>query len=121
MTAYAESAVCRRIQLLHYFGETYEKNCGFCDNCLKPREQYEGQEFVSKVLEAAEQTEERFGLNHLVDVVRGIESQYVKSYKHSNLNVFGSGSDETEMFWKSVVRQTLLLSCWQRILKMWAC
>lgn len=108
MTAYAESAVCRRIQLLHYFGESYEKNCGFCDNCLKPREQYEGQEYVSIVLGAAQQTEERFGLNHLVDVVRGVESQYVKSYKHFNIDAYGKGGDETELFWKSVVRQSLL-------------
>ncbi len=109
MTAYAESAVCRRIQLLHYFGESYEQNCGFCDNCVKPREQYEGQEYVLMVLEAAKQTKERFGLNHLVDVVRGVESQYVKSYKHFNLDIFSEGGDETELFWKSVVRQSLLL------------
>ncbi len=109
MTAYAESAVCRRIQLLHYFGESYGKNCGFCDNCLKPREQYEGQEYVSIVLVAAQQTEERFGLNHLVDVIRGVESQYVKSYKHFKLDSYGKGGAETELFWKSVVRQSLLL------------
>lgn len=109
MTAYAESAVCRRKQLLHYFGESYENNCEYCDNCLKPREQYEGLDYVTKVLQAADQTGERFGLSHLVDVVRGVESQYVKSYKHGALEVFGKGGDETESFWRSVVRQSLLL------------
>ncbi len=109
MTAYAESAVCRRRQLLHYFGESYEKDCGFCDNCVHPREQYEGQEFAVSVVKAALQTDQRFGMNHLVDVVRGVESAHVKSYGHNKLEVFGAGGKETDGFWKSVVRQCLLM------------
>jgi len=109
MTAYAESAVCRRRQLLHYFGESYEKDCGFCDNCVRPREQYEGQEFAVSVVKAALQTKQRFGMNHLVDVVRGVESAHVKSYGHNKLEVFGAGGKETDGFWKSVVRQCLLM------------
>lgn len=108
MTAYTESAVCRRKQLLHYFGESYTEECNFCDNCLKPREQFEGVEFVTKVLSAVNQMEERFGMNHITDVLRGMENQYVKSYKHFELDVYGQGKDETESFWKSVIRQTLL-------------
>ncbi len=112
MSSYAESSVCRRKQLLHYFGEKYdESHCGktmWCDVCKYPPEKYEGKKYVSIVLEAAKETGERFGLKHLVDVIRGVENQYVKSYKQQNLPVFGKGQNDTEDFWSSVVRQTLL-------------
>ena len=108
MISYAESSVCRKRQLLHYFGETLEENCGYCDNCVKPKEQYEGESLVHTTLEAAEQTEERFGINHLVDVIRGSANQYVTSYGHDKLPVYGKGQDQDEAFWNSVVRQTLL-------------
>lgn len=112
MSFYAESSVCRRKQLLHYFGEKYDETpCGrtmWCDICKYPPEKYEGKDYVEKVLKAALQTEERFGLKHLVDVIRGVENQYVKSYKHNNLEIYGTGNDKKEEFWNSVVRQTLL-------------
>ncbi len=112
MSMYSESSVCRRKQLLHYFGEKYdESSCGktmWCDICKYPPEKFEGKEYVSLVLETAEKTEERFGLKHLVDVIRGVENQYVKSYKHNELPVFGQGKEDKEEFWNSVVRQTLL-------------
>ena len=108
MISYAESSVCRKRQLLHYFGETLEENCGYCDNCVKPKEQYEGESLVHAALEAAEQTEERFGINHLVDVIRGSANQYVKSYGHDKLPVYGKGKEQDATFWNSVVRQTLL-------------
>lgn len=112
MTYYAESAICRRKQLLHYFGEEYDdtacKNSGMCDNCRYPREEFEGKEYVEKAIKAVKQTEERFGLGHLVGVLRGSQNQYVKSYGHDKLEVFGTGSDQDEQFWKSVLRQTLL-------------
>jgi len=109
MEYYAESPVCRRRQLLHYFGEEYtQENCGMCDNCVHPRERFEGSEFVKIVLEAAGQTNARFGLNHLVHVIRGVEDEYVKSYGHFDLPIFGIGSNEDADFWKSVIRQTLI-------------
>ena len=108
MASYAESSVCRRRQLLHYFGETYEKDCGFCDNCKHPREQYQAQDTLQTVLEAAKQTEERFGLSHLADVIRGAENQYIISYNHNQLPVWGKGNSETAEFWQSAIRQTLL-------------
>lgn len=112
MSSYSESSVCRRKQLLHYFGEKYdESHCGktmWCDVCKYPPETYEGEHYVKTVLEAAQQTGERFGLKHLTDVILGIENQYVKSYKHSVLPVFGKGKDDREEMWSSVVRQTLL-------------
>lgn len=112
MTYYAESAICRRKQLLHYFGEEYDdsecKLSGMCDNCRYPREEFEGKEYVEKAIKAVKQTEQRFGLSHLVGVIRGSQNQYVKSYGHDKLEVFGSGSEQDEHFWKSVLRQTLL-------------
>jgi ATP-dependent DNA helicase RecQ len=109
MEFYAESPVCRRRQLLHYFGEEFmEENCGMCDNCVHPRERFDGAEYVKMVLLAVKQTNERFGLNHLVNVIRGIEDEYVKSYAHFDLDIFGKGSDEDADFWKSVIRQTLI-------------
>lgn len=109
MTSYAESAVCRRKQLLHYFGESYtENNCEQCDNCLHPNEKYQGEQYVKLVLETALMTEERFGMLHLVDVITGKRSEYVESYKHYELSQFGKGNEQTEDFWRSVVRQSLL-------------
>ena len=109
MEFYAESPVCRRMQLLHYFGEEYkEGNCGMCDNCVHPRERFDGTEAVGVVLEAVKQTNERFGLVHLVNVIRGVEDEYVKSYGHFDLAIYGKGDTESEDYWKSVIRQTLI-------------
>jgi ATP-dependent DNA helicase RecQ len=109
MEFYAESPVCRRRQLLHYFGEEFlEQNCGACDNCVNPRERFDGTENVKLFLEATRQTAERFGLNHIVHVIRGVEDEYVKSYSHTALAVFGKGDQEDEDFWKSVGRQALI-------------
>jgi ATP-dependent DNA helicase RecQ len=108
MISYAESSVCRKRQLLHYFGEFLTTNCGHCDNCLKPKESFEGEEYVTTTLQAALQTGERFGITHLVNVIRGSENQYVKSYGHDDLDVFGRGEEKDDAFWNSVVRQTLL-------------
>lgn len=109
MEFYAESPVCRRRQLLHYFGEEFKQdNCGACDNCVNPRERFDGTEFVRIFIEATKQTAERFGLNHIVHVVRGVEDEYVKSYSHNTLKIFGAGSDQDNDFWKSVGRQALI-------------
>ncbi|MFM8740495.1 MAG: DNA helicase RecQ [Cytophagales bacterium] len=109
MEFYAESPVCRRKQLLHYFGEEYmEKTCGACDNCTSPRERYEGMDFVTLAIQAVKQTDQRFGLGHLVNVIRGVEDEYVKSYGHFDLAVYGKGDTEDEDFWKSVIRQALI-------------
>jgi ATP-dependent DNA helicase RecQ len=109
MEFYAESPVCRRKQLLHYFGEEYkENNCGMCDNCTNPRERFDGIEYVTIALEAAKQTNERFTLSHLVNVIRGTEDEYVKSYGHFSLPVYGKGDQQDADFWKSVIRQALI-------------
>jgi ATP-dependent DNA helicase RecQ len=114
MTDYAESGVCRRRQLLHYFGERYaETDCGGgCDNCRKPLERFEAKEKVLLVLQTCKLTGQRFGVDHLVDVICGIETNYVISYEHNKLPVFGKGKNpedaENLTNWRSVVRQVLL-------------
>lgn len=110
MASYAESSVCRRKQLLHYFGEEFDaEGCdNGCDNCKHPKEKFEGKDFVMTVLKAVKDTGERFTLPHIASVILGLENQYTKSYSQHDLDVFGSGSSETEFFWRSVIRQTLL-------------
>ncbi len=108
MAAYAESSVCRRTQLLHYFGEEYEHDaCGMCDNCVHPKEQFDGTKLLQKVVDVVLKTDERFDINHVVNVLIGKETQHVKSYGHDKLEYFGTGKDESDTFWKAVVRQAL--------------
>ncbi|MEM9416806.1 MAG: DNA helicase RecQ [Bacteroidota bacterium] len=109
MASYVVTGVCRRKQLLHYFGEAYETDCQYCDNCKNPTETYPGEEFIKLVITAVQQTQERFGINHIIRVLRGIEDSYVKSYRHQTLTSFGQGSEQDKAFWQSVIRQTLLL------------
>lgn len=114
MASYAESSVCRRKQLLHYFGEEYtvtEEACrGMCDNCRHPKEQFESKEIIKLVVEAVRQTNERFDINHLTYLLIGKSTQHIKSYDHDKLAVFGKGKsiNDDENFWRSVIRQTLL-------------
>lgn len=112
---YSESTVCRRKQLLHYFGETYEvDNCGMCDNCTKPREKFEAKEFAEIGLQAIYQTAQRFGMSHVSDVIRGSSNQHIISYEHDKLSVYGKGSEQTADFWKSVLRQLLMFEYIQK-------
>lgn len=118
MSAYAESSVCRRRQLLHYFGEHYEHDCGFCDNCMKPKEKFEGKDFILTALNAVIQTEEQFGINYLVDVIRGSQNQFIKEYDHDKLPVYSSGASESDEFWSSVLRQALLFEFLEKDIEM---
>jgi len=107
--AYAESSVCRRKLLLHYFGEDYtEENCGCCDNCMKPRKFIEGQELLSLVLETILTVKEKFKAEHIVDILKGNETSDVKSYQHDELENFGSASDEDEKLLHAVIRQAMI-------------
>ncbi len=108
MASYADSAVCRRKQLLHYFGEAYEKDCGFCDNCVNPKEKFEAQKEVVLALKAVVQTEQRFAIDHLASVLAGLTNQYIESYGHNQLEVYGQGKDHDLQYWNSVIRQVLL-------------
>jgi ATP-dependent DNA helicase RecQ len=108
MAAYAESSECRRKQLLHYFGEHYDTaECGvsmWCDSCRYPVEKFEGKDFATLVIKAALQTNERFGITHLSHVLRGKDDQYVLSYKHNELEIFGTGKDHDDEFWQNIIR-----------------
>jgi len=107
--AYAESSVCRRKLLLHYFGEEYtEENCGCCDNCMKPRKFIEGQELLSLVLETILTVKEKFKAEHIVDILKGNETSDVKSYQHDELENFGAASDEEEKLLQAVIRQAMI-------------
>lgn len=107
--AYAESSICRRKLLLHYFGEEYtEENCGACDNCMKPQKFVEGQELLSLVLETISLVKEKFKAEHIVDILKGNETSDIKSYQHDELENFGSASDEDEKVLHAVIRQALI-------------
>lgn len=107
--AYAESSVCRRKILLHYFGEDWETpNCGNCDNCLHPKERIEAKDEVVKVLKTVQALDERFVTDYVVNVVIGKPTPQINLYRHDALNVFGIGKDKDPHLWNSLVRQMLL-------------
>lgn len=107
--AYAETSVCRRKVLLHYFGEAYpEDNCGNCDNCLNPKKQVEAKELLSAVLEVISTLKEKFKAEYIVNMLVGNETSEIQSYKHNELEVFASGQDESEKTWNAVIRQALI-------------
>ncbi|MCI6213598.1 DNA helicase RecQ, partial [Bacteroides heparinolyticus] len=107
--AYAETSVCRRKVLLHYFGEEYlEDNCGNCDNCLNPKKQVEAKELLSAVLEVISTLKEKFKADYIVNILVGNETSEIQNYKHNELEVFGSGQDEDDKTWNAVIRQALI-------------
>ena len=107
--AYAETSVCRRKVLLHYFGEEYlEDNCGSCDNCLNPKKQVEAKELLSAVLEVVSTLKEKFKADYIVNMLVGNETSEIQSYKHNELEIFGSGQDEDDKTWNAVIRQALI-------------
>ena len=107
--AYAESSVCRRKLLLHYFGEIYtEENCGNCDNCLNPKKQVEAQDLLCTVFETVLAVKENFKAEYVIDVILGKETTEVLDHKHEELEMFGSGSGEEEKLWNAVIRQALI-------------
>jgi len=107
--SYAESSVCRRKLLLHYFGEEYPKeNSEASDNCLHPKSQFEGSEAVVNVLETILAVKEKFKADHIANILAGKVTSAIKSYKHHKLEYFGIGEDKDEKFWNMVIRQALI-------------
>ena len=107
--AYAESCVCRRKLLLHYFGEEYhQENCGNCDNCLHPKEKREGKDALLIILKAVVAIKEAFQQPYLIDFVKGRSTDEIVSHKHDQLEEFGSGEDEDPKIWNPVIRQALI-------------
>lgn len=108
-TAYAESSVCRRKLLLHYFGESYEvENCGNCDNCINPKKQVEARDMLEMLIETVIALKENFKAEYVVDVIVGKETSDVLSHKHEELECFGAGSDDDVKRWNAVIRQAVI-------------
>lgn len=107
--AYAESSVCRRKLLLHYFGEEYTlDNCGNCDNCLHPKKQMEAQDMLCTVIETILAVKEKFKAEHIVDIIVGKETSEVLDYKHEELEVFATGQSDDASVWHTVIRQAMI-------------
>ncbi len=107
--AYAESSVCRRKMLLHYFGEEYpEDNCHNCDNCLHPKTKIEAQNALLIVLRAVKAVKENFRQEYVIDFVKGRGTDDIVSHKHDELEDFGAGEDEDPKIWNPVIRQALI-------------
>ncbi|MBR5593232.1 MAG: DNA helicase RecQ [Bacteroidaceae bacterium] len=108
-TTYAESSVCRRKLLLHYFGENYDvENCGNCDNCLSPKKQVEAKELLEAVIETILALKENFKADYVIDVLLGKETADIISHNHNELECFGCGDDEEAKRWNAVICQALI-------------
>ncbi len=107
--SYAETSMCRRKVLLHYFGEDYEEdNCGCCDNCLYPKKEFEGKEYMLDALTVVTEVKEKFKIEHLVNILLGEADSAIKAYKHDKLEIFGSGTEKSRQFWTMVFRRALI-------------
>lgn len=107
--AYAESSVCRRKLLLHYFGEEYDKdNCGNCDNCLHPKTKIEAKDALLIVLKSVAAIKEDFRSDYVIDFIKGIDTSDIVAHKHDQLEEFGEGEDMDTKLWSPVIRQALL-------------
>jgi ATP-dependent DNA helicase RecQ len=106
--AYAESAVCRPKLLLNYFGEYMDEGCDNCDNCLHPKERFEGKEKILLCLKAILAVQEKFKSEHIASILSGIANSAVKTYNHHNSEYFGAGEENDVKFWNAVLRQALI-------------
>ena len=107
--AYAETSVCRRKMLLHYFGEVYPKdNCGNCDNCLHPKAEIEAKDQLVTALTAILAIKENFRADYVIDFIIGKETDEILAHHHDELESFGAGADEDEKIWNPVIRQALI-------------
>jgi ATP-dependent DNA helicase RecQ len=108
--SYAESSVCRRKMLLHYFGEEFkESNCSTCDNCIHPKTQFEGKEYLQLLLETIIAIKEKFKAEHVANILCGNLTTAIKSYKHNKLEMFGEGAEKDIKFWNAIIRQALVM------------
>ena len=107
--AYAETSICRRKMLLHYFGEVYPKdNCGNCDNCLHPKTEIEAQDQLVIALKAILEIKENFRADYVIDFITGKETDEILAHHHEEFEYFGAGADEDEKIWNPVIRQALI-------------
>lgn len=102
-----ELTACRRMALLKYFGETLEKPCGNCDNCLRPPQTWDATEAAQKALSCVYRTGQRFGVNYVIDVLTGKDDERIKRFRHDQLSTYGIGQELTGVEWRSVFRQLI--------------
>jgi len=107
MLGFCELTSCRRQGLLRYFGEVLEQPCGNCDTCLSPVETWDATVAAQKALSTVHRTGQRFGVNYLIDVLRGSENERLKNFGHDRLSVYGIGSEMDKPQWRSVFRQLI--------------
>ncbi len=110
IVSYAETSLCRRKFILHYFGEEFnsDKCTDMCDNCRHPKERFEGKDQIKQLLECVKESKQRHKANHLINILVGNESAEIKTYKDDELECFGAGQDEDEKFWNAVIRQSTI-------------
>ena len=107
--SFAETSMCRRRYLLYYFGEVYDKdNCKACDNCLTPRETFEGKDDLALVLRAVKESKERHRAKFICDLITGTETSEIKNYKGDKLKVYGEGDEKDNHYWMAIVRQAVV-------------
>lgn len=108
MLGLCETLSCRRVRLLEYFGQSAAP-CGNCDSCLNPAISFDATVPVQKLLSAIYRVDQRFGAGHVIDVLRGIDSDKVKQWRHDKLSTFGIGSERNEAEWRAILRQAIAL------------
>ena len=113
---FAESQTCRRLVLLNYFGENRQKPCNNCDICLDPPKKYDGLIDAQKVLSTVYRTGQRFGVQYVIGVLRGLHNQKIKENLHDGLSVYGIGKDKSKEYWQSVIRQLIHLGLLQQVI-----
>ncbi len=107
MVAFAESGTCRRRALLGYFGETLAEDCGNCDICLNPPERYDATEDARKALSCVFRVGQRFGIGHVIEVLRGAKTQRIFDLRHDQLSTYGIGREESQDHWSHLLRQLI--------------
>ena len=109
LVGYCETTRCRRQVLLAYFGETLDEPCGNCDSCLQPAETFDGSEAARKALSCVYRTGQRFGAGHVIDVLRGGDTEKVRKFGHDGLSTYGIGQELSTQEWRSVFRQLVAM------------
>jgi ATP-dependent DNA helicase RecQ len=107
MSAFAEAQTCRRQVLLNYFGEYHAEPCGNCDICLDPPKTYDGTDDARKALSCVYRVGQRYGMGHVIEVLRGAQSQRIRELGHDKLTTYGIGKDQSHEYWLSVLRQLI--------------
>lgn len=105
MAAFAQAQTCRRLVLLNYFGESSQKPCGNCDICIDPPKQFDGTELARKALSCVYRVNQSFGMNHVIDVLRGSQTSRIHELGHDKLSTYGIGKDQSHDYWLSILRQ----------------